>query len=451
LTVRDLTLAHGRSPASLFNGGGAIINQNGTVIADGVRFEENGAESTGGAIWSRGPIGTLVVTDSTFVDNVAFCNAICQDTGGGGAISVIAGGPTTITGSSFVGNRISSLDMEGNDLGFGRGGGGAILGQRTFSEAQAGPIEIVDSTFTGNMSSVVTPEGVFGGGAVKVHNHELTITGSAFRDNAALDPREGSQVRGGAVLVASEVPPGFEFQPKPALISDSEFTGNQGDDGGAIHAVTRREEGADYLPLKLEVVDSVLSENTGSSSGAIQNTLAMVEITDTLITGNEATGESIQAGAGGVSTIGNGASTSFAGTTLLDNEGGRGNCSTNFEGLILNDGGNTESPGNSCGFGSRCAGLEPTIMGYGGIAGTRADDVLVGLGGADQELRARAGDDAACGGEGNDRIAGGRGKDTLRGEGGDDVLSGGPGADELSGGSGDDVCRARTRGPARAC
>ena len=71
------------------------------------------------------------------------------------------------------------------------------------------------------------------------------------------------------------------------------------------------------------------------------------------------------------------------------------------------------------------------------VAGTMADDTMVGTAGADA-IDCLGGDDVAQGLAGNDRLWGGLGADVLHGDAGDDRLWGGKGRDELHGGVGKD-------------
>jgi Ca2+-binding RTX toxin-like protein len=72
------------------------------------------------------------------------------------------------------------------------------------------------------------------------------------------------------------------------------------------------------------------------------------------------------------------------------------------------------------------------------VAGTVADDVIIG-GGASDELRGFDGADLIDAGDGNDFVEGGAGFDQLDGGAGDDILIGGASYDWLVGGVGDDI------------
>jgi len=79
------------------------------------------------------------------------------------------------------------------------------------------------------------------------------------------------------------------------------------------------------------------------------------------------------------------------------------------------------------------------------VPGTSDADELT-LGGGNNRVYARAGDDMVDGGGGNDRLRGGSGDDTLLGGDGDDRLKGGQDDDFLDGGAGDDRINARGDG-----
>jgi hypothetical protein len=88
------------------------------------------------------------------------------------------------------------------------------------------------------------------------------------------------------------------------------------------------------------------------------------------------------------------------------------------------------------------SGGDDVICGEGGddvIDGGGGRDVVFGDGGDDRIAGGDA-DDALYGGPGDDQLAGGGGADVLSGGPGDDTLAGGPGADHHEGGTGDNRC-----------
>lgn len=155
----------------------ALENQaeNGGVVAarsvrvESSRFRSNTALSTGGAIVAD----VLTVTDSTFSENRA--------TEGGAAY--VRGSMTSQT-STFEGNQAEE------------GGALALRGDQT--DASTVEVTLSDSTFTTNTATR-------SGGALFVRGvHILNATGSTFNDNAATDPNDTREGRGGAVAVADK-------------------------------------------------------------------------------------------------------------------------------------------------------------------------------------------------------------------------------------------------------
>ena len=99
--------------------------------------------------------------------------------------------------------------------------------------------------------------------------------------------------------------------------------------------------------------------------------------------------------------------------------------------------GEPQAPPDDDGVGSRSSqDVEGAPRGA-AVAGTMADDTMVGTAGADA-IDCLGGNDFAQGLAGNDRLWGGLGADILHGDAGDDHLWGGKGRDELHGGVGKD-------------
>ncbi|MGI8538460.1 MAG: Ig-like domain-containing protein [Rubrobacteraceae bacterium] len=361
LTLKNLTLANGAGRnfkvqngdgfGGAGSGGGAVYNES-KLVVEGVTFKDNRAFDAGGAIYSIGsfPV-TASVTDSTFIDNEAACGGICSTPGGGGAIAVAAGGATEIENSVFRGNTA-----------FGRGAsGGAVLARRSNRATETGPVSISGSTFEENKALTVTrsDQSRQGGGAVFVFNRVLTIAESTFDGNESnavgLDKNPGGlniQQYGGAVVVEG-------FAPTPETlrrteISDSTFTGNSASGpvsyGGALYV----------LRAPTSISNVTFTGNEAERTGAIDNSGAAVEITDSEIEDNTATGTKDEGPltVGGVGTqsqgtelepgVGTEATTTFARTKVSNNV--NGNCATAPVGNIVDNGGNSETPGASCGF-----------------------------------------------------------------------------------------------------
>jgi serine/threonine protein kinase len=88
------------------NGGGAIINFNGTAAVNSTTFQNNSA-SQGGAIWNYGKLGSLVLNNSMLASSVAKW---------GGAIDVQGGADTLISLAQFANNSATNVSGKGNDI-----------------------------------------------------------------------------------------------------------------------------------------------------------------------------------------------------------------------------------------------------------------------------------------------------------------------------------------------
>jgi predicted outer membrane repeat protein len=208
-TSFDNDLVSGGTPTE--NEGGAIVNA-GTLKVDGSTFIGDSAPNAGGAIITSGP---LTVTGSTFRKNTATVSgaAIYSDdspvttvncdfidnSGGSGGIAMDGGGPLTVTGGQFTGDKSTETD----------GLGGAI---ETFVDTEATIRHVVfsDDSATEN------------GGAIYAHEDSpLNVTDSAFsRDFAGQD--------GGAIYADDK---------SPVDVTGGSFTDDKaGTDGGAIYA-----------------------------------------------------------------------------------------------------------------------------------------------------------------------------------------------------------------------
>jgi hypothetical protein len=146
--------------------GGAAYLYTGTqdnVVISGSTFKDNeilelpngGNAGNGGAIaqLNNGANKGFTITDTTFANNTAA-------NGGGGVWFNYA--PTTITNSTFSGNKTLSQETSSN-------GGGIVIG---------GPTDIVNTTFADNHAGWV-------GGAIRANNDSVTVKNTIFSNNTA--------------------------------------------------------------------------------------------------------------------------------------------------------------------------------------------------------------------------------------------------------------------------
>jgi CSLREA domain-containing protein len=186
LRLENLTLIDGYESGS---GGALLLPSDGEVEIVNCKFQNNSADSNGGAIDSGG--ATLTIRKSAFEGNSANMQ--------GGAVS--AGGLLTIEDTSFEKNVAN--------------GGGAV-------NCTDGKLTIDHGTFRNNQAAGKQTPGGFtdGGGAVKT-GCELAIANSTFEFNEAEGP-----FGGGAMLIVSS--------PQASYIEDSTFNENTANGGGAI-------------------------------------------------------------------------------------------------------------------------------------------------------------------------------------------------------------------------
>ena len=174
VNLSALTIQHGNPTGSSFpSGGGLFVNNGVTANLDGVRVLDNTVSGNGGGIFAR---GTANLTNSTVAGNVA-------DGLGGGiyyAIVTPAAGPT-ISGSTIRDNQ-------------------AEYGGGIHASTDSGiDLTITGSTFSGNQA-LDRPGGTAGdfgdGGALYADTDgDVTISGSTFTGNAAAR-------NGGAIFLA---------------------------------------------------------------------------------------------------------------------------------------------------------------------------------------------------------------------------------------------------------
>jgi CSLREA domain-containing protein len=235
-------------------GGGAIRNDGKAVIAGG-KFINNRAVANG---MEGGAIRTtwdLSCTACTFTGNTADKN--------GGAIA-LKGGRLEIIDSTFTGNVVKGSLLP-SALGE---GGGAIY---TSASSNVYPMTIKRSAFTGNYAT----EGV-GGAIFHSAGVDLTITDSSFVGNGAgLAASLGS---GGAIRNIS-----------PLIIKRSTFTGNSVyGDGGAISN--------DYYGTLTMRLVGFAGNNASVKGGAIANlngssSVASISVIGAALTGNVASSQ----------------------------------------------------------------------------------------------------------------------------------------------------------------
>ena len=218
-TFSGLTIANTSSTS--FGGSGIIDGAGGShepedeLTIEGCAFNKNvsgiGSSSfsqIGAAVQMGG--GNLVIKNSTFTENNS-------GTASGSAVSYYNNsGPEsqhmTITGSTFVRNRVAVTSGTGSTARF----GGAV-----FMEAVKGNSEISESVFRENQATTSSGDGA-AGGAIDVKGGRLTVARSTFVGNSVGSSGSGA-AEGGAIALTNLTPPvgGYSL-----TLKDNRIVGN---------------------------------------------------------------------------------------------------------------------------------------------------------------------------------------------------------------------------------
>lgn len=316
------------------SGGAAQFSNNSTVLVINSVFSGNSAGASGAAIEVQAHAkvyihATQFTNNRTNLPNHATYAA-------GGAIHV---------GNSTV--RISNSRFDSNQAGY---VGGAIYAIGTWGDAIVTNVKVSNSTFINNQSvndpsvplSVPTEGGAFhteanataqiydsrfinnkamSGGAVNVYRASVQIEGSVFLGNQATSSGVGVPGGGAISVISNDVPGDLTNYPSGSVtLTDSYIQGRYtsigttGPIGGGVYI------GGDYNRVygangvgKAGTVDSnravftadrvafvdldVLKAAGGSSGGAIFSDLGKVNITNSIIAGNDALGSTSFGGA----------------------------------------------------------------------------------------------------------------------------------------------------------
>ncbi|MBP3694933.1 MAG: PEP-CTERM sorting domain-containing protein [Thermoguttaceae bacterium] len=184
------------------------------VLFDGNQvILESGTRAYGGAIYSRGGIGSTDLTNITFTDNSITMNTIGGTKGQGGAVFVHKGGDLNVSDSTFTGNYIKNTVSEGT-------ANGDIVYGGALASSEGGMNLTGTNTFEGNYVSSILGNAY--GGAMAVEpgaDHAITISGNnTFDSNTA----SGAEAYGGAIF-GKDVTFSGEG-------SEATFTGNKAND-----------------------------------------------------------------------------------------------------------------------------------------------------------------------------------------------------------------------------
>ena len=235
LLVTDLTITG--TYTSVTGGAFHIGGQFSSATLDQVTVRKSFAGTGGGAVYSNGPL--LTVIDSVFED----------DSSGATGGAVYVDGDLRLEGSILTGNEAEYY-------------GGAVLVSNNayvhssyFSDNESAKSGGAVTAYTGNLTAVnsifVNNRAQGAGGALySAEPDNVNVSGSIFQGNRAED--------GGAIYVASGSDAVF--------VTDSTFTGNSVDDSAS------HDGGALYVRSPLYISGSAFDGNAGKRGGAVYAT-----------------------------------------------------------------------------------------------------------------------------------------------------------------------------------
>ena len=269
--------------------GGAIDNQDATVVLTSMTFSHDAAAIDGGAIDSGdGATGTLTVTSSTFTSDSAASDGGAIDNADGGT------GNSTVTSSTFTSNSagadggaIDNADVGTGNLSvtgstFSSNTAGSNGGAIDHADDGEGTATVASSTFTGDTADD-------DGGAIDNGDDSATgpaslaVTASTFTTNAA------TLYDGGAIDNADAGEGTIT-----ASVSGSTLTANSaGSDGGAVD----NGDGS-TVSSAVTLTTSTLTANSALTGGAVDNAdnsgLAQLVVSATTVSGNSGTAPGIE-------------------------------------------------------------------------------------------------------------------------------------------------------------
>ena len=266
LNAVAVDLTHLRLTNGQADVGAGILLTGTTLTLNGLQFSNNHATNDGGAIYLSS--GTVVITNSSFLDNSAYF---------GGAIAQ-AGGALIIAGSSFSTNS---------------GGAGGAIGL-----IQTSRLAVTDSTFDGNSASVW-------GGAIYLQDAtvQASLARSSFTNNQATTTTfgygGGALFSGGALTLAdstlannvSNTEAGaLEMSGGQVTVSNTTLTGNTARRfGGGILAFN---DGLSH-PAFLSLNNVTISGNTADvdnsadgDGGGVAMASGTLTVTNSILAGN---------------------------------------------------------------------------------------------------------------------------------------------------------------------
>jgi predicted outer membrane repeat protein len=346
VTVSGSTFSNNTSTLN----GGAITQDGGTLSVSNSIFSNNAA-GYGGAISATSGV-TLMMTNVTFNSNNV-CAPSCVNGANGGAIYQ-AGGPLTVTNSTFNSN---TADLGGAIY---QGGGTTTISGTSFSSNQAsiggaienvggGTLNITASVFVSNTAGLLPGGSSIGTGGAIATQTQTFIDSSTFSSNHAMQCQQCGGAQGGAIAMTA-------LNSILAISGTTLYNNISDSDGGGLQV-------SEYVTATLTNV--TLSGNTAGRNGGgiIQikdpNNPAILNLNSVTISNNTADSVNNGSGHGGgifqqadflnkVGTI-NTRNSIIAGNFDTPNNAGGGTLNPDCSGTLTDQGYNLLGRNDGCG------------------------------------------------------------------------------------------------------
>ncbi len=332
LTIKNLTIADGRTTAVDKEGAGAGIRteQTSTLIVENSKFINNTAGGLGGGAIYSGFRSNATIINSQFENNDA-SQAIRNSSGqlsehAGGAILIWSESNLTVTDSEFKNNKGVN--------------GGAI--NNLLSN-----LTVENSQFINNDSTSAKNTNHGYGGAIYTDgasNNDGATSGTIKISNSSFDGNKGAGQGGGLFL--------FTYPPDKIIVENSEIINNQlisNSVGDALGGGLRVGNGE--LTINNTTIANNLALSQGGGLWVGEN--SPTEIINSTFSGNRAESEDGNSGLGGAITLANNSNiTNITNTTIANNYAGfqgggfwGGNSNTTLKNTVVaynvaNNGGN---------------------------------------------------------------------------------------------------------------
>lgn len=253
-TTADLKIFGGSISTSVAEEGGGLSLANGTLYTEGVKFENNRASTSGGAISANGPSVNIDIVSSQFLNNNGYFH--------GGALKIKGHEVTRelaklkITDSTFIANTCGeqggAINLDLTD---------ASINQTTLSENQA------DSS----------------GGGISTLDSKLTVNNSTLARNKASGTVSSSSTSGFGGGIYARAANGETLPQNSLTVNQSTLSANEAPKGAGIASFVKANINSSTIAFNLglgiqdynqrsvptQVQNTIIAKNTGGQCASV--------------------------------------------------------------------------------------------------------------------------------------------------------------------------------------